>query len=122
MVNEVRTLLSNQVYDVAKWFAQIGLPAVGALYFGLAEIWNLPNAAQVVGTITVVDAFLGVLLGLSTSSYNKKMEQAESNPTDFDGSIELQETGDGRKTYLLKLNGDPEDLEFMDKVVFRVEK
>lgn len=122
MISEGRTLLSNKVYDVTKWFAQIGLPAVGALYFGLAEIWQLPNAPQVVGTITVVDAFLGVLLGLSTASYNKKVENLEANPNDFDGSIELQEATDGRKTYLLKLNGDPEDLEFMDKVVFRVEK
>ena len=63
--------MSNKMYDVLKWIAMILLPAVGALYFGLADIWGFPYAEQVVGTITVVDTFLGVILGISTSQYNK---------------------------------------------------
>ena len=67
--------MSNKVYDVLKWIALILLPAVGTLYFGLAQIWNLPYAEQIVGTITIIDTFLGALLGISTSTYNKiKME------------------------------------------------
>lgn len=65
--------LTNKTYDVMKWIAQILLPALGALYFGLAGIWNLPYAEEVVGTITVVDAFLGALLGISTANYNKEL-------------------------------------------------
>lgn len=63
--------MSNTVYNVIKWIAQIFLPAVGTLYFGLSGIWGFPYAEQVVGTITVVDTFLGVLLGISTYNYNK---------------------------------------------------
>lgn len=66
--------LSNNAYDILKWVAQILLPALGALYFGLASIWGLPYSEEVVGTITVVDAFLGALLGISTANYNKKLE------------------------------------------------
>lgn len=63
--------MSNKVYDILKWIAQVVLPAIGALYFGLASIWGFPYAEQVVGTITVLDTFLGVLLGISSIQYNK---------------------------------------------------
>lgn len=62
---------SNKTYDVLKWIAQYLLPAVGTLYFALAGIWGLPYGEQIVGTITAVDTFLGVILGISTMNYNK---------------------------------------------------
>lgn len=61
--------MSNKVYDVLKWIAQILLPALGALYFALASIWGLPYGEEIVGTITAVDAFLGVILGISSKQY-----------------------------------------------------
>ncbi|MBO7711095.1 MAG: phage holin [Lachnospiraceae bacterium] len=67
--------MSNKVYDVLKFIAQILLPAIGTLYFALARIWDLPYAEQIVGTITAVDAFLGALLGISTMQYNKQEKQ-----------------------------------------------
>mgnify|MGYP002623354778 CR=1 FL=1 len=63
--------MTNQVYDVLKWVAQYLLPALGTLYFALAGIWGLPYGEQIVGTITALDTFLGVLLGISTVQYNK---------------------------------------------------
>lgn len=63
--------MTNNVYDVLKYIAQIALPAVGTLYFALAGIWGFPYGEAVVGTITAVDVFLGVLLGISSSNYNK---------------------------------------------------
>jgi hypothetical protein len=61
--------MSNKVYDVLKWIAQIALPAAGTLYFALSQIWGLPYGEQIVGTITAVDAFLGALLGISSMDY-----------------------------------------------------
>ena len=63
--------MNNKVYDVLKWIAQHFLPALGTLYFALAEVWGLPYGEQVVGTIVAVDTFLGVVLGISTAQYNK---------------------------------------------------
>ena len=63
--------MSNKTYDTLKWIAQYLLPAFGTLYFALAGIWGLPFGEQIVGTITAVDTFLGVLLGISASKYNK---------------------------------------------------
>ena len=63
--------LDNKVYDILKWIAQILLPAIGTLYFALAQIWGFPYAEQIVGTITAIDCFLGALLGISTAMYKK---------------------------------------------------
>ena len=65
---------SKNTYDVLKWVAQFLLPASGTLYFALASIWNLPHGEQVVGTITAVDTFLGVLLGISSNTYYKDLK------------------------------------------------
>lgn len=64
--------MSNKLYDVLKWVALILLPALGTLYFGLCEIWGLPYGKEVVGTITVIDTFLGALLGISNAQYHKR--------------------------------------------------
>ena len=64
--------LSNKVYDALKWIAMYLLPAVGTLYFALSGIWGFPYGEQVVGTITAMDTFLGVILGISTATYNKR--------------------------------------------------
>lgn len=64
-------LMSNKVYDVLKWIALVLLPALGALYFGLANIWGFPYAEEVVGTVSVIDTFLGAILMISTNEYNK---------------------------------------------------
>lgn len=63
-------LLSNNVYNKLKPFVQIVLPAIATLYFTLAQIWNLPNPEGVVATIAALTTFLGVILGLSTKSWN----------------------------------------------------
>ena len=64
-------MLSNRTYDILKWIAQLLLPALGTLYFALAGIWGFPYGEQIVGTITAVDTFLGVILGISTAAYSK---------------------------------------------------
>ena len=69
--------LSNKAYDALKWIAQVALPAVGTLYAALAGIWGLPYGEEIVGTILAVDTALGVLLGISTSKYNKANKEAE---------------------------------------------
>ena len=66
--------LSNKYYDILKWIALIFIPAIGALYFGLAQIWGFPYGEEIVGTLTLIDTFLGALLGISTAQYNKGAE------------------------------------------------
>lgn len=66
--------MSNKMYDILKYIAQIVLPAIGTLYFAIAQLWGLPYAEQIVGTIMAVDTFLGALLGISTARYKAKLD------------------------------------------------
>ena len=67
--------MNNKVYDVLKWIAMYLLPALGTLYFARSGIWGLPYGEQIVGTITAIDTFLGVILGISTVQYNKRVDK-----------------------------------------------
>lgn len=66
--------LSNEIYDLIRYIADMILPAVGTLYFALAGIWNFPYGEQIVGTITAIVAFLDVVLGISKRNYLKEQE------------------------------------------------
>lgn len=71
--------MSNRLYDLFKWVALYLLPALGTLYFALAGIWGFPYGEAIVGTITAVDTFLGVILGISTRQYNKNISSDNNN-------------------------------------------
>lgn len=68
--------MSNKTYDTLKWIALYGLPAISTLYFAVASIWGLPYSEQIIGTISAIDTFLGVALGISTSQYNKSIDSS----------------------------------------------
>lgn len=66
--------MNNKTYDILKYIAQIVIPAIGVLWFTIAQIWNIPYGQEILGTITAADCFLGAILGISTAVYNKKLE------------------------------------------------
>lgn len=60
--------LPSGVYDILKWLALIGLPAIGVFYSALAGIWNLPGANEVASTLQVVGLAIGTIIGVSEIS------------------------------------------------------
>lgn len=107
-------ILKSSTYDRLKYLTEIILPGAGALYFALAQIWGLPNAEEVVGTIAAVTVFLGLLVGYSRKSYN-------NSDSKFDGAMVVQDTEDG-KMFSLELDSDPADMQEMKEVKFKVHK
>ena len=105
-------MITGKLYDYLKWLAQLALPAVGTLYVALAVLWGLPAPQEVAGTILAVDTFLGVLLGISQVNYGKQIAG---------GDIVLLET-DGKWTYQLRLDGDPEELINHEEARFKILK
>ena len=67
--------MSNKVYDVLKYIAQIVLPAIATLYFALAKIWGFPYATEITGTLAAIDAFMGALLQISSNQYHNEQNQ-----------------------------------------------
>ena len=83
--------MSNKVYDILKWVAQIVLPALAALYLGLASIWGLPYGEQIAGTIMVIDTFLGAILGVSTARYKQRLKDEGKLEEGVDALIKAME-------------------------------
>lgn len=71
--------MNNKLYDVLKWIALVGLPALTALWLTLANIWGWPYAEAIGATMAAVTTFLGALLGISSLSYAKKLKEGEGN-------------------------------------------
>lgn len=65
--------MSNKVYDILKWVAQIALPAIGAFYTAIATIWGFGGVEEFTGTILAIDTLLGALLQISSSNYKKNL-------------------------------------------------
>lgn len=98
---DARNFFKPRMYDRLKFIAQIILPAVSTLYFSLTEIWNLPYGLQVVGTITAIDLFLGVILGFSSQQYYK-------TGSNFDGQLSMVSGEDGNEKVVFDVESDPE--------------
>lgn len=105
--------LSNSTYDTLKWVAQILIPALGALYFGLAQIWGFPKGEEVVGSLTIIDVFLGAILGLSAAGY-------KNDDTRFDGEALIKDFGE-TKGLRLVFDGTIEELAAKDEILFKVD-
>lgn len=109
-----KMMISNKVYDVLKYITQIFLPAAATLYFALAQIWGLPNAEEIVGSMAALDTFLGVLLGISSNAYRHSEAR-------YDGQLEVQEDDDG-KLYVLNLDTELDlyDLDQRNEITLKV--
>ena len=66
--------MSNKVYDVLKYIAQVILPALATFYVAIVGLWDLPYSEAVSGTIMAVDALLGACLMISSNNYKKESE------------------------------------------------
>ena len=66
--------LNNRVYDVLKWCVLVLIPAATSLYVGLSMVWQWSFAEEIAKTSSLVCAFLGAILGISTHYYNKERE------------------------------------------------
>ena len=74
--------MSNTVYDVLKFIAQIVLPALATLWAALGKIWGWPLVTEITATICAVDTFLGALLGISSMQYAKQEKQPPDEGTE----------------------------------------
>lgn len=69
-------VMNNKVYDILKWVCLVVSPAICTLIVTLNSLWNwnLPVEA-IVGTITAITTFTGVVLGISNATYKKEGEK-----------------------------------------------
>lgn len=112
--------LTNRAYNVIKYTITIFLPAVGALYFALAQVWDFNRTPGVNGTINALITFGGLLIGYSTRQYKKT--NADVIDKDPDGDLVVtQDPSDGTKYLGLVVNAESvEEMTAKDKVTLNV--
>jgi hypothetical protein len=106
--------LSNKMYDRLKVIALVWLPALGGAYFSLAGVWDLPKVNEVVGTVTILDTFLGVILGISNQKH-------KNDPNRFAGAVEYKDVpGEDEPGVNLRLKQDMAELEGEKEITFKI--
>ena len=100
--------LSDRSYNLLRAIIELLLPGAGTVYFGVAQIWGLPNADKVVGTIAVITIFLSLVLRTVRSAYNAK-------PTEYDGEVVQDEDG----AYRLQPTIEAEELISKPQLIFK---
>lgn len=68
---------NNKAYDILKYVAQIGLPALATFIAAIGPVWAENNdlTGKTVTTIVAFNAFLGALLLISNVQYKKAESQ-----------------------------------------------
>lgn len=66
--------VSNRLFDLLRTLCEIVIPAIGALYFAVAKIWQLPYGTEITGTCAALATFLGALIGVKRAGYNAKTD------------------------------------------------
>lgn len=70
--NNVGFTIPPKLYDFLKYVALVILPAAAALVLGLGVTLNWSAATAVAGVLTVIDTFLGAILGKSASNFKQQ--------------------------------------------------
>lgn len=110
---EATIMLTGKTYDRLKFVVQVLSPGLSALYFGLAQIWGLPQAEKVVGTFAVVTVFLGLILRASMRAYEK-------SGAGIAGDMVVEYEDDEPSTLSMQLKDQPLNLVQGKTVTFRV--
>lgn len=106
-------IFGDAIYKNLKFLALVVLPAISTLYVTLGALWDLDYVTQVVGTISAVDTFLGIMLGISSKTYN-------ASDMKYDGRMVGIAKEDGGITYSLELDEHPENIANMKSFHFKV--
>lgn len=101
--------LSDKTYDILKWIALYLLPAIGTLYFTLSGLWGLPYGEQIVGTITAIDTFVAVIIGISKANYTG------------DGTLHIDTTDPSKDLYSLDFDTMLDDIPKKKQVTLMVD-
>lgn len=64
--------LTNRVYDILKYIAQVFLPALTVFVGVVCKATNVPDTDIIITIMTAFDAFLGAILKISSDKYNKE--------------------------------------------------
>ena len=67
--------MSDKIFNIIRFLAEIGISAVGALYWALSGTWGWPYGEQIVATCAAVSTFLGIFTEWQRWQYAKEVPE-----------------------------------------------
>ena len=64
-------VINNKAYDIIKWVLFVVIPALNIFINGLCALYGWSWAGVVCGTIDLIAAFVGAVLGFGSIKYKK---------------------------------------------------
>ena len=104
--------MNHRIYNLIKTLYRIIFPASGAIYFGLSQIYVMPNESQVIGILVVLAAISGLIVQFAYKKYDPNVL--------FQGQLVISETMEGKRVFSLELSHNPDELAEMDSITFKV--
>ena len=79
-------ILPDKVYQILKWVALIAVPALVTFLSVVLGVLDVdPKTVNIVVTIiAAIGTFIGSLIGVSTSAYNKQQKEKEETEKIFE--------------------------------------
>lgn len=106
--------ISDTTYDKLKRTVQLVLPGLATLYFAIAQIWGLAYGEQVVGTITALTTFLGIVLTVTSRSYN-------ASEAKYDGALVVDTSDPDKDIYSLEVSTPLHEVNSLDQIILKID-
>ena len=82
-------MLKDKVYDWLKWFAIVGLHALGVAYGQLANIWGLPYSQAIPETLDIIGVLLGCFLAWENYQYKQSYDVFTAPKLQLDDATDI---------------------------------
>ena len=68
---------SNELFDIMRYMAEVGLPALSVLIATVGRIMGLPYADKIAAVVMAVSVFVGSLVGIKRKQYTEATNERE---------------------------------------------
>lgn len=108
-----KPFLSNRQFNLLRAIVELVLPALGAFYFTISELWGLPYGIQIVGTIAAVATLAGICLRALRTKY-------DNSTAKYDGEMVVNLEDPMKDTFRLEVPDPVEKIPASEELRLRV--
>lgn len=110
-----KPFISEEAYLLFRRLVEYVFPALGTLYFTIAQLWGLPYAEEVVGTIVALAAFFAVIVKLSRWAY-------QNDNSRFDAALVMDQSDPEQERWGFNIIRSIDEIGEKDEMAVKVVK
>lgn len=106
-------VLNEGTFNFLRMAAELGFPALIALYITLSETWNWGYQTEITATLVGLNVFIGVVVKIFRYRYDKSIEK-------YDGAVVVNQTDPMKSIFALEFNESPAQIPEMKEIRMKV--